>query len=389
MEGNMFFKNKSKKEEEGIQIQSLSYKEHEVTRPLWETTFEEDSKEFVDFYYNNKVADNSIWVAKEDDLILSMAQLNPYQVHLGPSIVPAHYIVGVATLEEYRRQGLMRSVLEASLQQMYANKEPFAYLMPANEEYYLVFDFTTIYYQKSGVLLDISDETNLTFRSATEEEFKYLALFSEEVLSQKYRVFTNREESYYQIMKAQYEAEHGEIVCVYDSDFLAGYFFYGEYDEIEVMEPVCLDQYRDVFAHVIAKKFKGKEKEIKVTAFDFLNEDDFKNIITKPATMARIVTLDMFVKYLKASEPIELIIEVADNYIEQNNGVYEVHIGPNSGEMETTTKLPEIKLDISELTAMCFFEEIPKTVEEKANEYMQTKIKKIKKFTPIFLNELV
>ncbi|OYP02461.1 hypothetical protein CG709_10615 [Lachnotalea glycerini] len=124
MEEKMLFKNNKKKKEDGKQIQSLSYKEHNITRPLWETTFEEDSKEFIDYYYNNKVTDNSIWVAKEGDLILSMAQLNPYQIHLGLSIVLAHYIVGVATLEEYRRKGFMRSILAACFEQMYKNKEP-------------------------------------------------------------------------------------------------------------------------------------------------------------------------------------------------------------------------------------------------------------------------
>jgi predicted acetyltransferase len=353
----MLFKKfaKSKNKEEGIQIQALSYNEHEVTRSLWEETFDEDSKEFVDFYYDYKVEDNSIWVAKDEEVILSMAQLNPYQIHLGPSIVPAHYIVGVATQEEYRRQGLMKKILVSAFSQMYDNKEPFTYLMPAKEEYYTGFDFVTVYYQKSGTFTRTSYDTKLTFRSAYEEDFKDLAFFSEELLAGKYRVFVNREESYYQIIKKQFEAEHGEIICVYDENVLVGYFFYGDYDKIEVMEPVCLDKYRDEFAHVIAQKFKESNKEIKVTAFDFLNEDDFKNISLKPATMVRIVSLDMFVRYLKATEPIELIIEVEDEFIEENNGIYAFNIGLYNGEIQETTKVPEIKLTISELTTICFF----------------------------------
>lgn len=387
----MIFKklNKLKKQEEGIQIQSLSYKEHEVTRPLWEETFDEDSKEFVDFYYDNKVEDNSIWVAKDGEIILSMAQLNPYQIHLGRSIVPTHYIVGVATQEEYRRQGLMSKILKSALRQMFDNKEPFTYLMPAQEDYYTGFDFVTVYYQNSGTMLDISGNTELTFASAVVEDFKNLALFSEEVLSEKYSVFVNREESYYQVIKKQFEAEHGEIVCVYDSNVLVGYFFYGEYDKIEIIEPVCLDKYRDEFTHVIASKFKDSDKEIKVTAIDFLNEDDFKNIVTKPISMTRIVSLDMFVRYLKASEPIELIIEMEDHLIEENNGVFSVHVGIDNGDIVATSKEPEIKLTIGEFTAICFYENIPKAIEEKLNINTIDKIKKINKFTPIFLNEIV
>ncbi|WP_099468580.1 GNAT family N-acetyltransferase [Konateibacter massiliensis] len=387
----MIFKrnNKSKKQEEGIQIQSLTYKEHGDTRSLWETTFGEDSKEFTDFYYNNKIADNSIWVARENEQILSMAQLNPYQIHLGAAIVPAHYIVGVATLEEYRRQGLMRTVLEAALQQMYDNQEPLTYLMPAKEEYYVGFDFVSVYYQNKGVLVGNNEETSLRCVNPSEKEMKELARFSEEILLEHYSVFAHRDYRYYEMLKTQFQAEHGEIVCVYDGNILVGYFFYGEYDSIEVMEPVCLPQYRSEFPSVLAKKFEGFEKEINVTAFDFLNEDDFKNIVTKPATMVRIVSLEKFVRYLTATSPIELIVKLEDSFIEQNNGIFSIHIGMHHSKVEAVEEIPEIMLTIRELSAICFYNEIPKSVIEKAEEHTLDKISKIIKFEPIFLNEFV
>lgn len=389
-EGNMLFKrNNKQKKEEGIQIESLTYNEHEYTRPLWEMTFDEDSEEFIEFYYNNKVNNNSIWVAKEDEMILSMAQLNPYQVHLGTAIVPAHYIVGVATHEEYRRQGLMRNILQASFQHLYENKEPFTYLMPAKEEYYTGFDFLSVYYQKKGVLLTTSNETELTFKIASDEDFEELAQFSEALLSKKYYLFVHRDVYYYQTLKAQFEAEHGGIICVYHANTLIGYFFFGEHDTIEVIEPVCLDSYKDEFTRIIAKVFKECEKEIHVTAFDYLNEDDFKNIVTKPVTMIRIICLEMFIKYLSASEPIDLVIEIKDSLITQNNGVYEFFINSNSAQMNESSKTPELSLSISELCSICFFHKIPKAVEERAEIKTVSKLSKIEKFTPVFLNDFV
>lgn len=391
MEGIMIFKrnNKQKKQEDGIQIESLTYKEHEYTRPLWEMTFDEDSDEFINFYYNNKVNNNNIWVAKDDEVILSMAQLNPYQVHLGSSIVPAHYIVGVATHEEYRRQGLMRSILQASLQQLYDNKEPFTYLMPAKEEYYTGFDFLSVYYQKRGVLLEVSEETELTYKIASDEDFEELAQFSENILNKKYRIFAHRDFYYYQTLKAQFEAEHGAIVCVYQSDVLVGYFFFAEYDTIEVIEPVCLEEFKDEFSHIFAKFFKECNKEIYVTAFDFLNEDDFKNIVTKPATMVRIINLEMFVKYLTATEPVNIVIEIQDSLIEQNNEIFDLSIGLNGAQINESSTEPEVVLSISELCAICFFNQIPKSVEERAEISTFSKLSKIEKFAPVFLNDFV
>jgi predicted acetyltransferase len=387
----MLFKNfsKSKKNEKELQIQALSYHEREKTRSLWEETFDEDSREFVDFYYNNKLEANRIWVAQDDEAIRSMVQLNPYYVHLGPSVVLAHYIVGVATKEEYRRQGLMKRILTTALREMYENKEPFTYLMPAKEEYYTPFDFVTVYYQKSATMARLEGTTTLTTKVAQSDDFKELAFFTEELLAGKYRVFTSRDIGYYELLQRQFMAENGEIICVYDGKLLVGYFFYGEYDTIEIMEPVCLDQYKDEFAQVIAHKFQHSEKEIKATAFDFLNENDFKNIVTKPATMVRIVSLENFVRYLKATEPIELVIEVMDEYIEENNGSFLFEIGLYEGAIKKVSSEADITLSISELNALCFYEDIPKSIEIKAETEVIEKLKKIIRFTPIFMNEFV
>ena len=50
-------------------------------------------------------------------------------------------IVGVATDEEYRRQGVMRELLVKTFQELRSRGELFTYLMPADENYYLPFDF--------------------------------------------------------------------------------------------------------------------------------------------------------------------------------------------------------------------------------------------------------
>ena len=61
-----------------MQVRRLSPEEHILTRALYEEAFSEDSQEFVDYYYTEKTADNQIYVLEEDEVISSMAHLNPY-----------------------------------------------------------------------------------------------------------------------------------------------------------------------------------------------------------------------------------------------------------------------------------------------------------------------
>ena len=60
----------------------------------------------------------------------------------------SHYIIAVSTQKEYRGRGFMRSLLIKSMEEMYGNKEPFTFLMPASEKIYTPYDFRYIYQQQ-------------------------------------------------------------------------------------------------------------------------------------------------------------------------------------------------------------------------------------------------
>ena len=115
--------------------------EHVKTRKLWEEVFPEDTKAFLDYYYYIKTRDNQIYVIEADGDICSMLQLNPYTVRVEEKEFPSAYIIAVATKENYRRRGYMGALLRTSLNDMYAKKIPFTFLMPAAEAIYTPYDF--------------------------------------------------------------------------------------------------------------------------------------------------------------------------------------------------------------------------------------------------------
>ena len=107
-----------------------------MTRSLWEEIFTEDDEAFLDYYYQVKTAENSIYIIEEEDQPVSMLQLNPYPVHFLGKTSLLHYIIAVATKMEYRGRGYMTRLLEKSAKDMYQAGEPFTYLMPAAEGIY-------------------------------------------------------------------------------------------------------------------------------------------------------------------------------------------------------------------------------------------------------------
>lgn len=124
-----------------MEIRYLSQEEKENSRVLYEEVFVEDEKAFVDAYYKTKAADNEILAVMDEESIVAMLHRNPYTFRFRDKSLRADYLVAVATRRSYRHQGLMRRLLTRALQDMEREKQPFAFLMPADEAIYLPFDF--------------------------------------------------------------------------------------------------------------------------------------------------------------------------------------------------------------------------------------------------------
>ena len=120
--------------------------ENQRARKLYEEIFDEDSPAFVDYYFRVKAAENEIFVVEnEKQEILATLHLNPYKMMFCGEKAKTNYIVAVATRADCRHQGMMRSLLQASLQEMYRREETFTWLMPAAEAIYRPFGFRFIY----------------------------------------------------------------------------------------------------------------------------------------------------------------------------------------------------------------------------------------------------
>ena len=60
-----------------MKIRKLKQEEHRMTRSLWEEIFTEDDEAFLDYYYQVKTAEKSIYIIEEGDQSVSMLLLNP------------------------------------------------------------------------------------------------------------------------------------------------------------------------------------------------------------------------------------------------------------------------------------------------------------------------
>lgn len=331
-----------------MKINKITGKDCKATRPLWQEVFYEDSVKFTDYYFRHKADKNIGYVIGQEPYDAMMFR-TPYKLQIGEKQRNISYIVGVATRKECRHRGYMRELLMHSFEEMYQEKEPFAFLMPANPAIYEPFDFRYVYERdvwklKEGIeieeWLEVKTELKMEYIESDEHELRaaefddnsnyridnivnglysvsglqeqfpdipildMLARFTNEYLEKHYNIYVHRDEEYYEMQLKESKAQNGDIYVLFEQGEIKAFFLYAkEGDEVFIQEVV------------------GEEEDIP----DFLQKEEMK----KPIIMARIIHLEEMLKLVCSSEYTEVILKIEDELILQNSGVYNWKITPN------------------------------------------------------------
>lgn len=277
------------------------------TRHLWENVFSEDSREFVDYYYQQKIADNITYACESvpGGQPIAMLHLTPYQLEAGNGqLLDSFYIVGVATAPEYRHQGMMSEMLIRSMEDCRGNGIPFVFLMPADPLIYEPFGFRYIYerseYEWKGTEEPYKTKVCGMFRlkEVAKEEYGALCSFANKYLREKTDYFVRRTVEYYDRLQEELKSQHGHMIGIYDmTGQFAGELLYAKEEKIYIQEMLC--KQKDALNGLVS--YCGK----------------------KPIIMARITNVTGFLKLFRAKEKeVRLAFSVKDALIPENCGTY-------------------------------------------------------------------
>lgn len=350
-----------------MHIEKLEKEECKTARVLWEEVFYEDSFQFTEYYFKEKAQYNIGYVIGKNPYD-AMIFRTPYKLQIGKVQQEISYLVGVATRKECRHRGYMSKLLLHSMKEMYREKKPFTFLMPANPAIYQPFDFQYIYErqvwcfkepEKMHLLLDSlreegkKEETkiprqglysvrNIRKKNPSFPIMELLAEFSNGYLKKHYHIYVHRDASYYERQLKESEAQNGDIYVLFHQGKIEAYFIYAREDE-------------KAFLQEVIEKTEG--------SLDFLQKEEKK----KPIIMGRIIHLEEMMKLICGKEEREMVIGIKDSLLPQNNGIFRWKITPqgsyvtkiqsqeemveNREKSEKSIKMPEQILDIGDFTA--------------------------------------
>ncbi len=345
-------------------IRYLEQEEKILTKPLYQEAFFEDSAGFVKYYYSEKIKDNRI-LADIEESVKSMIMLNPYTISVFNKKYCLDYIVAVATKKEYKRQGYMRRLLDKTLIDMNEIKVPFTYLIPANKDYYLPFDFSFVA-RKNEYNVDLSDYKKSVIRGVKLDigaAEKILDFINTEV-SKSNDVYTYRDIRYFERELKEIASENGFINIYLDGDDIVAYESFWGIEKVELKERIV--------ASDIATREYGKE-----------------NI------MVRITDVAELLSNFRAGKNIDIIVKINDNIIESQNAFFRIEMGKDFakiGKILNKEGSAFVEFAIADFTAWIFgyagdvkYNIVNFTDKSIAKDSLDS----IKKIGGIFINELV
>lgn len=326
-------------------------KDLDAIRNLYEQAFD-DSLDFVDYYFSHKIVPNRVVGLKQDEKLISMAHLNPFEVTFAKLKYPVSYFVAVATHKDEQGKGYMGKVMKYALQALYEKGEAFSLLMPIDSRIYERYGF--------GFIEDHLDINSLTgtwtieykkpeYKIATKDDAEQLFMQYSNYCK-RFNLFNCRSEEEFLRLFLELEADDAKTLLFQDG-YVITYF---ENEQLHVREIVALSEksLMEILSYL-------KDAAERVIIHDHVLSDvkqyvpniSENQIVLKQFMMARVIDAKQFIQKNISLFCENVGIRLIDPVIEDNNKVFVI----KDGELivETNGKY-DIELDIKTFTQCVF-----------------------------------
>jgi hypothetical protein len=327
-------------------------------KDLWQELFK-DSEEFANYYFTEKIKTNEILIHNNQDQLISMLHLNPYEVIINEFQEETAYIVGVGTNPQFQNKGYMRLLMEAAIKRLYEQNKAFCFLMPVDERIYTRFGFSFIqdhyeYYTHQKDILNEYQMDTYVIKSMVDQPLDEIIKFYNSYVSTHFNTFVSRSSNTFKLIFEEIKSESGEIIGFYNQDVLKGYIMFYNQPELCDIREIIFDDYKtlEVILAYINTNIEPKEVKVRSHTSDlkhYLPYTTENKLIIKPAIMGRIINIYSFLGSFKSDQDYTLTLSVKDTVIEQNNNTFHWKISPFDSRIQQVKSKPDIELDIGTL----------------------------------------
>lgn len=217
-------------------------------RKLWEDCFPGEPA-FDNYYFDHIYkAENTLIYELNGRLIASLQRL-PYSI----GKKPLTYIYGAMTSPDYRKQGIMKELLDYSSEMDINNGIIGSILIPANKNlfnYYEKSGYKTAFYAKREYIT-LDNNKCMTLEDMLPEDIA-------DIYNRLEIPHLDRSAEYIKEQINMYSALGGYVLGIKEIGYCFGYYD----DELTIDELICPSEYRESFICSVMRKFNRKSANI-------------------------------------------------------------------------------------------------------------------------------
>lgn len=346
-----------------MKIRYARSSETEDIKDIWNYCFD-DSDRFVDYYFNNKYSRSNTVVVDEGEEIVSSLQLNQYKLVLNNKEYDTSYVVGVSTFPQVRGKGYMRSIMKFTLKELYDKEQLVSILMPIDHRLYRQYGYENCYDQLEYVI-NIDDlkmfKINGDIHKAGQKHINELININNYFVKD-INGNINRDVDYYNNLFKEVKSEDGHIYIHEDNGYQGYIIYFINGDKMFVRELYYknIESLKSMLKFIYNHNTQCREVTITTPVNDkirfILDNPKTSKVNLKPFMMGRIVNVLKYLEslYIDSNEELEANISVIDDYIEENNKVFNIKLKNNHISVDVSNNSYDLSLNINTLTQLAF-----------------------------------
>ncbi|WP_297407005.1 GNAT family N-acetyltransferase [uncultured Cetobacterium sp.] len=337
----------------------------EQCKKIWKNVFKDEEK-YIEWYFKNIYKDENLLTYEISNEVVGMLNENSYKIKNNKELEEVKYLLAAGVLPLYREQGILKDIMIRNLKKAYVEKLEFQYLSPIDKNIYTRFgyEFISDLYEYEILLDSLKDFKKYENIIQIEK----LEDINEELLH-KISIFYNNNLEFYNLkihknknnIKDSLKEiffEDGEIYLTFNKDGeITGYMPLEKHSENLFIKEFLFSNKNSFNSLMwILYGYRNYYKNVKIICGTFDNlEDYFKSVnsikkIVKNKMQLRIVNLLKAFKRININENESLVIQVKDENINENNGIYKIC----KDKIERCRLNPDIKISIGNLAQLIY-----------------------------------
>jgi len=332
---------------------------------LWAYCFE-SYEPFFSWYFREYYQTGNTLGAFENEKLLSCLQLIPYKILLRGQVLSSSYIVGLASYPEARRGGIIKKLLQTSLEEMRCRDHAVSLLMPSEAGFYYPYQWQFCYHHyKYHIPLEdlrpVSEHYGIFIRVEGLEKV--------DDFNRIYRAFVKNKHGYvirssknWRLLFEEHKGEKGYTYLLENQGVPEGYVMYYLKDNkllVREMAYTSVKAQKSLFQFLYNHRSQVETLEWNASFDDtthFFLPNPKKGITLYPFLMARIVDVQRALTLISYPEGVqaEIILTIEDDLASWNNQTFSLNICNQQAEVYPVSKEPTVAISIGALSQLLF-----------------------------------